>query len=244
MSKSIFLWVVVAFAWVSLALPHFARAADSTAVAAPAMPDTAAKPATPAKPASPVGAMASASTAGTAADMKQSLNLTDEQVTKLQPVFDTRVTKMDAAVAKFEAADDPDMMGFIKEYGGIKKEFDDGVTKILTPDQAKQWAAAKAQAEKNLMQASAAKKVAMLQPALKLTDDQTAKLQAPMLIATQKKFDAIQKIADGGRISMRDKLGLKKSMEAANSELQKFMSAFMSPDQITAYKAATEKKKK
>jgi hypothetical protein len=94
------------------------------------------------------------------------------------------------------------------------------------------------------MQASAAKKVAMLQPALHLTDDQAAKLQAPMLIATQKKFDAIQKIADGGRISVRDKLGLKKSIEGANSELEKSMSAFLSPDQITAYKAATEKKKK
>jgi len=44
-------------------------------------------------------------------------------------------------------------------------------------------------------------------------------------------------------VSMRDKLQAKKSIEGINSELEKAMSAVLSPDQVTAYKASKEKKK-
>jgi len=64
-----------------------------------------------------------------AANMKEWLKLTDDQVAKLVPVIDTRVTKVDAALTKLEASDEPDKMGFVKEYGAIKSEFDAGVTR-------------------------------------------------------------------------------------------------------------------
>jgi len=179
----------------------------------------------------------------TATDMKEWLKLTDDQVAKLQPVIATRITKVDAALAKVEAAEKPDAMGFISEYGAIKKEFNAGVTNILTPDQAKQWATFKAQLEKDIVQAGAKKKLVAMQPALKLTDEQVAKLEPAMATATQKKIDLLQKLADTGRISMRDKLQAKKTIEGLNAELEKSMSAVMSPDQIAAYKASKEKKK-
>ena len=179
----------------------------------------------------------------TATDMKEWLKLTDDQVAKLQPVIATRITKVDAALAKVEAAEKPDAMGFISEYGAIKKEFNAGVTNILTPDQAKQWGAFKAELEKGIVQSGAKKQLAEMQTALKLTDEQVTKLQPAMATATQKKIDVLQKLADSGRVSMRDKLQAKKAMEGLNAELEKSMSAVMSPDQIAAYKASKEKKK-
>lgn len=179
----------------------------------------------------------------TATDMKEWLKLTDDQVTKLQPVIATRITKVDAALAKVEAAEKPDAMGFISEYGAIKKEFNTGVTSILTPDQAKQWGTFKAELEKDIVQSGAKKQLAVMQPALKLTDEQVTKLEPAMATATQKKIDVLQKLADSGRISMRDKLQAKKAMDGLNAELEKSMSAVMSPDQVAAYKASKEKKK-
>ena len=179
----------------------------------------------------------------TATDMKEWLKITDDQVAKLQPVIATRITKVDAALAKVEAAEKPDAMAFISEYGAIKKEFNAGVTHILTPDQAKQWATFKAQLEKDIVQAGAKKKLVAMQPALKLTDEQVAKLEPALATATQMKIDLLLKLADTGRISMRDKLQAKKAMEGLNAELEKSMSAVMSPDQIAAYKASKEKKK-
>ena len=179
----------------------------------------------------------------TATDMKEWLKLTDDQVAKLQPVIATRITKVDAALAKVEAAEKPDAMGFISEYGAIKKEFNTSVTNILTPDQAKQWGSFKAELEKDIVQSGAKKQLAAMQPALKLTDEQVTKLQPAMATATQKKIDLLQKLADTGRISMRDKLQAKKAMEGLNAELEKSMSAVMSPDQVAAYKASKEKKK-
>ena len=178
----------------------------------------------------------------TATNMKEWLKLTDDQVTKLQPVIDTRITKVDAALAKVDAAEKPDAMEFIKEYGAIKKEFNTGVTNILTPDQLKQWDSFKAALETDIVQAGAKKQLAKMQSTLTLTDEQVTKLQPAMATSTQKKIDVLQKLADTGRISMRDKLQAKKSMEAINSELEKAMSAVMSPDQVKAYKASKEKK--
>jgi hypothetical protein len=61
---------------------------------------------------------------------------------------------------------------------------------------------------------------------------------------TSKSFlvDVLQKLAHGGRISIRDKLQAKKGVEAAYEELVKAMSAFLSPNQVEAYQAATRKK--
>lgn len=180
----------------------------------------------------------------TAADMKEWLKLTDDQVTKLQPVIATRVEKVDAALLKLETAEDPDVMGFIQSYGTIKTEFNTGVTNILTPDQLKQWESFKAELEKSLVEAGAAKQLGKLQPVMKLTDEQVTKLQPAMTVATQQKLDVVQKLADGRRISMRDKLQAKKGIEAANAGLEKAMSAVVSPDQLATYKAAKEAGKK
>jgi hypothetical protein len=242
MSRSNLLRIGIAVALIATCRPHPATAADSTSTPAAAAP--AAVPAAPAAAAAPAaGAVETLPGMDTATDMKEWLKLTDDQVAKLKPVIETRVTKVDAALAKAEAADEPDVMGFVSEYGAIKKEFDAGVTKILTPDQAKQWATFKAALEKDLVNAGAAKKLAALQPGLKLTDDQVTKLRAPMAVAIQKKLDTLQKLAGTGRISVRDKLGAKRAMEGANSELEKAMAGIVSPEQLAAYKAATEKKK-
>ena len=179
----------------------------------------------------------------TAADMGEWLKLTDNQLTTLEPVIATRVQKMDAALARVEAAEEPDALGFIREYGEIKKEFDAGVLRILTPDQSKQWESFKAELEKDLVQAGASKQLATMQPALHLTDEQMTRLQPAMATAVQGKIDVLQKLADGGRISLRDKLRAKRAMGDINGELEKAMSAVMSPDQIAGYKAAMDKKK-
>lgn len=179
----------------------------------------------------------------TAASMKEWLKLTDDQVTKLVPVIDTRITKVDAALAKLDAAEEPDVLAFVEEYGTIKKEFDAGVTNILTPDQSKQWGSFKAELEKDLAQAGAKKKLSQLQPALKLTDEQVTKLQPSMATAVQAKIDVVQKLAGSGRISARDKLSAKRALDGLNAELEKSMSAVLSPDQLAGYKAATAKKK-
>jgi hypothetical protein len=174
--------------------------------------------------------------------MKEWLKLTDDQVTKLQPVIATRITKVDAALAKVDAAEKPDAMEFIQEYGAIKKEFNTGVTNILTPDQLKQWGSFKAALETDIVQAGAKKQLDAMQPTLKLTDEQVTKLQPAMVISTQKKIDVLQKLADSGRIGIRDKLQAKRALGGINEELEKAMSAVMSPDQVKAYKASKEKK--
>lgn len=179
----------------------------------------------------------------TAANMKEWLKLTDDQVAKLQPVIATRIQKVDAALAKVEAAEEPDAVGFIGEYGAIKKEFIAGVTQILTPDQLKQWESFKVELEKDLVQSGAKKQLVEMQPGLHLTDEQVTKLQPAMATATQGKIDVLQKLADSGRISVRDKLKAKRAMDDINAELEKAMSAIMSPDQVAGYKAAKEKAK-
>ena len=178
-----------------------------------------------------------------AASLGEWLKLTDDQKAKLKPVMETRFTKVDAALAKVEAAEEPDAMGFIKEYGTIKKEFDAGVTNILTPDQGKQWGTFKTQLETELSEAGARKQLAALQPGLALTDEQVTKLTPAMATANQKKIDVLQKLADGGRISVRDKLKAKNGIGDANSALEKTMATIVSPDQLAGYKAAMEKKK-
>jgi len=231
MSKSNFLRIAVAVALITACHVHSAAAACTTGTANAAVTAT-------------TGAVASLPGMDAAANMKEWLKLTDDQVAKLAPVIETRVTKTDAAFAKLDASEDPDKMAFVKEYGAIKSEFDAGVAKILTPDQLKQWGTFKAAVEKDLVRAGAVKKVQALTPAMKLTDDQAAKLEPAMAAAMQKKLDAVQKIADGGRISARDKLKTKNAIEDANSELEKAMAAVVSPDQLTAYKAAMESAKK
>lgn len=178
----------------------------------------------------------------TAANMKEWLKLTDAQVAQLKPVIATRIQKTDAALAKVEAAKEPDPIKFLEEYGAIKKEFNAGVAGALTPDQMKQWESFKAELEKDLIASGAKKKAASLRAPLQLTDDQVKQLVPPMTVNVQKKLDVLQKLSDGSRITIRDKLQAKKAMEAANDELVKAMSAFLSPNQVAAYQAATKKK--
>ena len=178
-----------------------------------------------------------------AASLRDWLKLTDDQVAKLDPVITTRIEKVDAALLVVENAEEPDLLGFIEEYGKIRKEFDAGVAHILTPDQAKQWEAFKVELEKELVAAGAGRKLREMQPALHLTDEQVTKLQPAMGTALQGKVDVLQKLADGGRISPRDKMKAKRSMGNIDDELEKAMSTVMSPDQLEGYKALTAKKK-
>lgn len=177
----------------------------------------------------------------TAANMKEWLKLTDDQVKQLQPVIATRLEKSDAELAKLEAAEEPDVLGFLEASGEIRKEFNASLAKILTPEQLKQWENFKAEAQKDLVQESAKKQAANLQASLKLSDEQTGKIVPPLAKATQGKLDAVKKISDGKRISMRDKLKTKKAMEAVNSELEKSLGVVLTGEQMAAYKAATKK---
>jgi hypothetical protein len=177
----------------------------------------------------------------TAANMKEWLKLTDDQVQQLQPVIATRLEKSDAELAKLEAAEEPDVLGFLKASGDIRQEFNASLAKILTPEQLKQWEAFKAEAQKDLVQESAKKQAASLQTSLKLSDEQTGKIIPPLAKATQGKLDAVKKISDGRRISMRDKLKTKKAMEAVNAELEKSLATVLTGEQMAAYKAATKK---
>jgi hypothetical protein len=177
----------------------------------------------------------------TAANMKEWLKLTDDQVKQLQPVIATRLEKSDAELAKLEAAEEPDVLGFLEASGEIRKEFNASIAKILTPEQLKQWENFKAEAQKDLVQESAKKQAANLQASLKLSDEQTGKIVPPLAKATQGKLDAVKKISDGKRISMRDKLKTKKAMEAVNSELEKSLGVVLTGEQMAAYKAATKK---
>jgi hypothetical protein len=43
-------------------------------------------------------------------------------------------------------------------------------------------------------------------------------------------------------VTIREKLQAEKAIEAANDEVVKAMSAFLSPNQVAAYQAATKKK--
>lgn len=178
----------------------------------------------------------------TAASLKEWLKLTDAQVAQLRPVIATRLQKMDAAMAKVEAAKEPDAMAFIQEMGAAKKEFNAGVAGALTPEQAGQWEAFKAEMERDLVASAAKKQAAALRAPLQLTEEQVTRLVPPLTVATQKKLDVLQKLGDGGRISIREKLQAKRALEAANEELVKAMSAFLSPNQVGAYQAATKKK--
>ena len=178
----------------------------------------------------------------TAASLKEWLQLTDAQVAQIRPAIATRLQKMDAALAKVEAAKEPDPMAFIREMGAARKEFDAGVAGALTPEQAGKWASFKAEMERDLVASAAKKQAAGLRAPLQLTEEQVTRLVPPLTVANQKKVDVLQKLGDGGRISIREKLQAKKALEAANDELVKAMSAFLSPNQVAAYQAATKKK--
>jgi hypothetical protein len=193
-------------------------------------------------PATAVAAVEDLPGMDTAASLKEWLKLTDAQVAQLKPVIATRLQKMDAAMAKVEAAKEPDAMGFIQEMGAAKKEFNAGVAAALTPEQAAKWEGFKAEMEKDLVASAAKKQAAALRAPLQLTEEQVTRLVPPLTVATQKKVDVLQKLADGGRISIRDKLQAKRALEAASEELVKAMSTFLSPNQVAAYQAATKKK--
>jgi hypothetical protein len=178
----------------------------------------------------------------TAASMKEWLKLTDDQVGKLKPIIAKRLQRMDAALTTVENAKEPDVMAFVEELGKARKEFDDGVAQVLTPDQAKQWGSFKAELEKDLVQSAARKQLAALQPQMKLTDDQVAKLVPAFADATAKKVGIFRKLADGTRISLRDKLKAKRAAEDVNAALEKNMATVVSPEQLATYKQLTAKK--
>jgi hypothetical protein len=171
----------------------------------------------------------------TANSMKEWMKLTDQQVAQLEPVIDTRVTKMDAALTKLEGADEPNIEDFIKERKVIMDEFNAGVTKILNPDQLKQWESFKAEVEKTLVHEGAVKKLSLLQEPMDLTEEQMTKLEAPMVTATQGQLDVLQKLANTGRIGLRDKKQAGSALKGIDAELQKSMSAILSPSQIETY---------
>jgi len=180
----------------------------------------------------------------TAAGLKEWLKLTDDQVAKIQPLITTRIDRVDSALAVMDVAEEPDVLGFVKEYGAIRKEFDAGVTRVLTPDQLAQWKSFQAELEKDLAAGGARKKLASLQPGLKLTDEQVAKLQPSMATAMEKKIDLFQKLGESGRIGARDKLKAKRTIDGINGDLEKAMSQVVSPDQLAAYKELEAQKKK
>jgi hypothetical protein len=178
----------------------------------------------------------------TATNMREWLKLSDAQVAQLQPVIATRLQRVDAAIQKVEAAEHPDVTGFIEELGKARKDFNEGVARILSPDQQKQWASFKAELEKDLVQSAAKKQVKLLTPVLKLTDAQAKWLVGPFAVATQKKLDVFQQLSDGGRISLREKLKAKRALGDIKEELEKSMGMTLSPEQMAAYKQATSKK--
>jgi len=179
-----------------------------------------------------------------AASLKEYLTLSDDQVEKLKPVVAKRVEGMDAALAKVEGADEPDVMGFVSDYGKVRKEFETGVQQQLTPDQLKLWSKFTTQLESDAAAAAGKGQLAKLKEPLSLTDEQVTKLAPAFATATAKKIDVLQKLGDGGKIGLRDKLKAKKAMGALNDELEKSMTAVVSPDQLSRYKAIQEEKKK
>jgi hypothetical protein len=178
----------------------------------------------------------------TATSMRDWLKLSDDQVARLKPVIATRLQRMDAAIAKVEAAEHPDVTGFIEELGKARKQFNESVAAILTPAQNQQWAGFKAALEQDLVQSAAKKQVKALTPVLQLNDAQAKSLIGPFATAIQKKIDLFQKLSDGGRIGLVEKIRAKNELKEINKDLEKSMGQTLSPQQMEAYKQATQKK--
>jgi hypothetical protein len=180
----------------------------------------------------------------TATNMKEWLKLTDKQVEQLEPVLQTRLEKMDKALSSLEQSAEPDIPAFLAERKAIKDEFDAGVQKILTPDQLKQWEAFKAEVEKTLVHDVAIRKLELMKEPMDLTDEQVTKLEPAMVKATQGQIDVLQKLANTGRISLRDKKQAGSALKGVNAELEKSMSAIVSPNQMEIYRGMKEELKK
>lgn len=118
------------------------------------------------------------------------------------------------------------------------------MSKILTPDQLKQWAAFKTELQKDIAQDAASGKLQDLQKPLKLTSAQVTQLQPAMTTAIMGKIDEVMKLANARRIGLREKMSAKHSMEHINSDLEKAMAGVLTPDQMQQYKAMEEKSKK
>lgn len=176
------------------------------------------------------------------AGMKDSLKLTDDQVARLQPVITARIEQVDAALAALEAADEPDVAGFIKQYGDIRKGFDDGVMKILTLDQRGPWESYKVELEQGLVTGNATKQLANLKSALKLSDDQVTRLRPAVTAAIQGKLDLFQKLAASGHIDIREKHRAWSALDKLNEDLEKSIYSVLLLDQRPAFKEMTGKK--
>lgn len=177
------------------------------------------------------------------ARMKESLKLTDVQVAALQPVITTRIDRVDAGLAALDGAEAPDITGFIQAYGEIRKEFEAGLMKVLTLDQRKPWESSKADVEKDLVGAGASRQATGLKSALKLSDEQTTRLQSAMTNTIQQKFDLLQKLSESGYIDVREKHRAQRTLDELNAELEKSISTILTLDQRNAYKKLKGKSK-
>jgi hypothetical protein len=169
------------------------------------------------------------------ARMKASLQLSDEQVTRLQPVIVRRIEGTDAALVTLESAEEPDVAGFITNYGEIKRTFEADVMKVITLDQRKPWEAFKAEFEKDLVTEGATKRLMELRTLLNLTEDQVTRMRPAMTTALQKKLDLFQGLMDDKYINVREKRRARRELDDLNAELGKSISAVLTVDQRLVY---------
>jgi len=173
------------------------------------------------------------------AELKEALELSDEQAVEVEKAMAAYMTNLDNAQAKYEDQEEPDGQAMIGEFKKIRDDYYKNLQKILSKDQWKQYEAIREKILLELFSEIAGLRIIDLKEPLTLTDDQMEKMKPVMGKALRGFVGTIFQYGDQ-KMNKRTQLKMGSSLKGIKSEMDSQMKTILSEEQLATWEKMKE----
>ncbi len=174
-------------------------------------------------------------------ELKEELQLNDEQTDQLSNLIDKFVIELKAAVDKNDT-EEPDPKALLSDIKVVREQFNEDLEQILTEEQMIKYLAYVDQVFNEIIGDIAEIKLLDLKPVLELTDDQITQLRPVLTKSIRGVLSTIWEYVDK-RMGMRNKAKIGKTLKKIQSEAQEATQKILSPEQLKTLEEYKEKNK-
>ncbi len=176
------------------------------------------------------------------ANLQESLDLSDKQVTQVQNLLVQYRAKLDGVLLKYEDEEEPDVGKMIGEIRDVRDGYRKDLQGILSKDQYNTYMGLIDSVLQGMFNDLAEIRLMDVQPQIDLTDGQ---LESLVPIVGKSLLSTVRLLFEnaGTRLSVPKKISIAKNLKKIEKEKRAGMENILTPDQLAAYDKYKEEQK-
>ena len=176
------------------------------------------------------------------ANLQESLDLSDKQVTQVQNLLVQYRAKLDGVLLKYEDEEEPDVGKMIGEIRDVRDGYRKDLQGILSKDQYNKYIGLIDSVLQGMFNDLAEIRLMDVQPQIDLTDGQ---LESLVPIVGKSLLSTVRLLFEnaGTRLSVPKKISIAKNLKKIEKEKRAGMENILTPDQLAAYDKYKEEQK-